>query len=135
MWTIPTSILLASIPVVSALGGKQCLYFDNNDNNFLIADHGSLVPIITDSSDAHSVHLAASTFADDLERVTGSRPWVGNDTVPDWASKVIMVGTGSGNGLEGKWEAFDIRVVSNPMEGVEEALMIAGSDKVGLYGK
>jgi len=41
-----------------------------------------------------------------------------------------MVGTGSSNGLEGKWEAYDIRVVGNPMYGVDEALMVTGSDKV-----
>jgi hypothetical protein len=130
MWTISSSIVLASIPLVTALGGKQCLSFDNNKDNFVIADHGSLVPIITNSSDSSSIHLAVSTFADDLERVTGSRPAICNDTVPDWASKVIMIGTGSSNGLEGKWEAYDIRVVGNPMDGVEEALMITGSDKV-----
>jgi hypothetical protein len=130
MWTISTSILLASVPLVTALGGKQCLSFDNNNDNFVIADHGSLVPIITNSSDSASIHLAVSTFADDLERVTGSRPAICNDTVPDWASKVIMVGTGSSHGLEGKWEAYDIRVVGKPMNGVEEALMVTGSDKV-----
>jgi len=132
MWTISTSILLASIPLVTALGGKQCLSFDNKNDNFVIANHGSLVPIITNSSDSASIHLAVSTFADDLQRVTGSRPAICNDTVPDWASKVIVVGTGSGNKLEGKWEAYDIRVVGNPMDGVDEALMITGSDKVSL---
>jgi hypothetical protein len=43
-----------------------------------------------------------------------------------------MVGTGSSNGLEGKWEAYDIRVVGKPMDGVEEALVVTGSDKVSL---
>lgn len=132
MWTISTSILLASLPLVTALGGKQCLTFENDNNSFVIADHGSLVPIITNSSDSASIHLAVSTFADDLERVTGSRPAVCNDTIPDWASKVIMVGIGSNNGLEGKWEAYDIRVVENPTDGVGEALMVTGSDKVSL---
>lgn len=130
MWTATISVLLAGIPLVSALGGKQCLSFENDNNNFVIADHGSLVPLITNSSDPSSIHIAAATFADDLERVTGARPWVGNDTVPDWATKAIMIGTGSGSGLEGKWEAYDIRVVVNPMKGVEEALMVTGSDKV-----
>jgi hypothetical protein len=132
MWTITTSIVLASIPLVTALGGKQCLSFENKNDNFVIADHGTLVPIITNSSDSASIHIAVSTFADDLERVTGSRPAICNGTVPDWASKVIMIGTGSNNGLEGKWEAYDIRVVGNPMDGVDEALMITGSDKVSL---
>jgi hypothetical protein len=139
MWTI---LLTSLLPVATALGGQQCLSFDSADSqsHFLIANHGSLVPIITDSSDAEALHVAASTFADDIERVTGSRPAVYNDTVPDWASKVVMVGTstsrllsslGSGNGtLEGQWEAYDMRVIQSPVEGVEEALVITGSDKV-----
>lgn len=140
MWTV---LLGSLLPVASALGGQQCLSFDNGDSqsHFIIADHGSLVPIITDSSDAEALHVAAATFADDIERVTGSRPGVYNDTVPDWASKVVMVGTssgrllsgsaGSGSGsLQGQWEAYDVRVAQNPVEGVTEALVIAGSDKV-----
>jgi hypothetical protein len=137
------SLLLGSLmPAVSALGGQQCLTFEQaSDNDFHVANHGSLVPIITDSSDPASLHLAASTFADDLERVTGSRPAVYNDTVPDWATKVIMVGTASSGllanisndgraAVEGLWEAYDIRVVEGPIAGVEEALVITGSDKV-----
>jgi hypothetical protein len=137
MWT--TSILLGSLlPLVSAIGGKQCLTFNTDNDPFVIADHGSLVPIITDSSDSASIHLAAATFADDLERVTGSRPGVYNDTVPDWAQRVVMVGTVSSGllagldkrGLEGQWEAYNIRVVDSPVDGVESALVITGSDKV-----
>jgi hypothetical protein len=145
MWTIPVLTLLGSlIPAVSALGGKRCLHFNTSsspDNAFVIANHGSLVPIITDSSDSISLHLAVSTFADDLERVTGSRPGVYNDSVPDWAERVIMVGTTSSGllaglskveGLEGQWEAYDIRVVDAPVDGVQDALVITGSDKVRL---
>jgi hypothetical protein len=140
-----TILLTTLLPVVSALGGKQCLSFDStdSDSHFLIANYGSLVPIITDSSDSEALHVAASTFADDIERVTGSRPTVCNDTVPDWASQVVVVGTtsspllsglaGSASGdLKGQWEAYDMRVVANPVEGVAEALVITGSDKVSL---
>ena len=134
------SLLLTSLlPTVAALGGQQCLYFTSSSDHFSIADHGSLVPIITDSTDPEALHVAASTFADDLERVTGSRPAVCNDTVPDWADRVIMVGTASSplvssrdgsNAISGKWEAYDIRVASSPVDGVSEALIVTGSDKV-----
>ena len=142
MWTIPI-VLGSFLPLVSAIGGKQCLTFNTNDDPFVIADHGSLVPIITDSSDSASIHLAAATFADDLERVTGTRPVVYNDTVPDWAQKVVMVGTVSSGllaglqprDLEGQWEAYDVRIVPGPISGVEEALVVMGSDKVRQLGQ
>lgn len=134
------SLLLTSLlPSVAALGGQQCLTFTTSPDHFALADHGSLVPIITDSTDAEALHIAASTFADDLERVTGSRPAVFNDTVPDWADRVVMVGTASSplvssrqgsNAVAGKWEAYDIRVVTAPVDGVVEALVVTGSDKV-----
>lgn len=134
------SILLASfLPSAAALGSKQCLYFDGAADHFAIAEHGSLVPLITDSTDESALHVAAATFADDLERVTGVRPAVYNDTAPEWADRVIMVGTAlsglvsAGEGakaVQGQWEAYDMRVVQNPIEGVLEALTITGSDKV-----
>lgn len=51
-------------------------------------------------------------------------------------------GTGSGattkldvKALEGKWETFKTAVVSNPLPGVRNALVITGSDKRGaIYG-
>src|SRR5690554_2619537 len=37
--------------------------------------------------------------------------------------------------LEGKWEKFIIKTVKNPLPGIENALVIAGSDKRGtIYG-
>lgn len=37
--------------------------------------------------------------------------------------------------VDGKWESFIIKVVKNPMKGVENALVIAGSDRRGTsYG-
>lgn len=117
--------------------------FNTENDPFVIADHGSLVPIITDSSDSASIHLAAATFADDLERVTGTRAAVYNDTVPDWTQKVVMVGTVSSGllaglqprDLEGQWEAYDVRIVPGPISGVEEALVVMGSDKVRQLGQ
>lgn len=37
--------------------------------------------------------------------------------------------------IDGKWESFIIKVVKNPMKGVDRALVIAGSDRRGTsYG-
>ena len=133
-------LLTTLLPSVTALGGQQCLAFDTSPDHFVIADHGSLITIVTDSTDPEALHIAASTFADDIHRVTGSRPEVFNDTAPDWADRVVMVGTAASplvsssagaSAIQGRWEAYDIRVVDAPVDGVKEALIITGSDKVG----
>lgn len=136
MWTL---ILAGLLPTAAALGGQTCLDFTTSPDHFVIADHGSLVPIITDSSDPEGLHIAASTFADDLQRVTGVRPEVYNDTAPAWADRVVMVGTANSDlvstgvgaaAVQGKWEAYDIRVMDTPVDGVAGALVVTGSDKV-----
>lgn len=39
------------------------------------------------------------------------------------------------SGIKGKWEAFQTQIVKNPIAGVSEALVIAGSDKRGsIFG-
>ena len=38
-------------------------------------------------------------------------------------------------GVEGKWESYVVQVVKSPVEGTDNALVIAGSDKRGtIYG-
>lgn len=38
-------------------------------------------------------------------------------------------------GIEGQWKAFKSQIVRSPMHGVDQALVIAGSDKRGtIYG-
>ncbi|WP_300380785.1 glycosyl hydrolase 115 family protein [Henriciella sp.] len=52
-----------------------------------------------------------------------------------WLSPLLDSGQVSTQGLSGEWEAFSQEVVDAPYEGVERALVIAGSDKRGtIYG-
>lgn len=111
-------------------------------HGFILASsaHHYAAPILLDSSDDYAIHIAAVNFAKDIERVTGVRPRVYNDTLPKGTTTAVVVGT-SGSGLvggiglehvrelEGKWEAFDARVVQR-VRGLEEALVISGSDRV-----
>jgi hypothetical protein len=111
-------------------------------HGFILASsaHHYAAPILLDSSDDYAIHIAAGSFAKDIERVTGVRPRVYNDTLPKGTTKAVLVGSaGSGlvggiglehvRELEGKWEAFDARVVQR-VRGLEEALVISGSDRV-----
>lgn len=104
--------------------------------------------IITDENDDWLVHKAAELLQSDIEKVTGSKPSLGN--TPAAAKTLIVIGTlghsslieqlsASGKisitGIRGKWEACRMQVVAKPFPGVDYALVIAGNDKRGAaYG-
>lgn len=91
------------------------------------------------------VGKAATLFAEDVERVTGRKPTVVNDA-SQLSGTAVLIGTvGSspvidsliadgkldGGHLKGQWETFVIQTVERPIEGVERAVVIAGSDRRG----
>ncbi|MBN2685718.1 MAG: glycosyl hydrolase 115 family protein [Pontiellaceae bacterium] len=110
------------------------------------ADQAS--PIWYDAADWKGVIRAVGDLQLDIERVTGKKPAaISNST---GSKQPIIVGTlgksklidglvASGkldvSDLEGKWESFVIATIKNPGAGVDQALVIAGSDKRGtIYG-
>jgi len=103
---------------------------------FTIADHGNIVPIVVPESVDQSVHIAVSTFADDIERVTGHKPDILSKR-PSFEILVIELRIADQDDgddeeiagrLVGKWESFLIRV-----EGNGRTLAVIGSDKVCQY--
>lgn len=53
----------------------------------------------------------------------------------DLINQLVSEGKLDVSDIEGKWECYKLKVVKNPVEGVDEALVIAGSDKRGtIYG-
>ncbi|ORY28970.1 hypothetical protein BCR39DRAFT_533377 [Naematelia encephala] len=137
-----TLILVLAAGSVSALGGPKCITSTWSDLVLASKNDGWALPILLDSSDVAAIHVAASTFADDIQRVTDIRPNLYNDSLPSGTDKAILVGTvGSslisktGATVDGDWEAYYSGVMSSPFDGVSEALVIAGSDKRGtIYG-
>jgi hypothetical protein len=112
-----------------------CLRFESSpEATFLLADQGSITPIVIDGHADQSVHIAVATFAEDIYRVTGHRPAVLTER-PSFETPVIEVRIADeanevdkeiAGGLVGKWESFLIRV-----EGGNRTLALIGSDKVG----
>jgi len=166
------TLVLGVLTTVHGLGQQQCLYFPDshstfdNDNradqvvfsnghdskhDFILASSNKRsrsLPILTSSKDNVAVHLAVASFVTDVEKVTGSKMRVYNDTLPGHSKKAVIVGTsgsdivqdlrgyqGVVDDLEGKWESFDIRVLENPTHDLKEALVISGSDRVSPYGE
>ena len=109
--------------------------------------HLSGATVVYDANDGQTVYRVAQLFAEDIYRVTDKQ--VEAETTPTRGQAIIM-GTLEGNGLikglvesgkldvsaiQGGWEQFVIKQVKHPREGVDEALVIAATDRRGVaYG-
>lgn len=109
---------------------------------------GSAAPLLIDSTDPEAVHIAVKNFANDVYRVTGARPKVHVDNLPGDEETAIVAATSASrlmreirsvissdrksvySELDGKWESFRIQVENKPLPGLEEGLIISGSDRV-----
>ena len=117
--------------------------------DFGLASAGTGAPIWVDTNDYAGVLRAAHDLQADIARVTGVTPVLVGDATTA-GSNVVIVGTigksklvdklaAEGKldttGVRGAWEAFVIQVVAEPMPGIAQALVLAGSDKRGtIYG-
>jgi hypothetical protein len=93
------------------------------------------------------VRLAVGSFLKDIYAVTGKNAAL---TASPKAKKLVIIGTLGKNpvidkmakagqlntkGIAGKWETYVIQTVNRPFPGVDQALVIAGSDKRGtIFG-
>ncbi|HEA30051.1 MAG TPA: glycosyl hydrolase [Leeuwenhoekiella sp.] len=115
---------------------------------FSLISEGKVPDLLLSEDDFSGVFRVAEDLQNDLEKVSGLNPQLlkGEKT----AKNLIIIGTlgkskiidelakkGKINpdSLTGKWEKFTTQIVENPMEGGQQALVIAGSDKRGtIYG-
>ncbi|MBW4888502.1 glycosyl hydrolase 115 family protein [Mucilaginibacter sp. HMF5004] len=115
---------------------------------FQLSAKGASTSLWTDANDYKGVIIAAKNFQNDILAVTDNKPQLltGKQT----SKRMVIIGTIGKNriiddliknkklnvsGVTGKWETFTIQTVQNPLPGVDEALVIAGSDKRGtIYG-
>ncbi|MEL1242544.1 glycosyl hydrolase 115 family protein [Flavobacterium flavipallidum] len=116
--------------------------------SFPLIQKGMVPAILTDKNDAEVVTIVANAVAFDFELVSGNKPatihqrtneeyliiagTIGKSKVIDGLikSKKIKVSQ-----IQNKWESYTITTVNNPIPGVKQALVIAGSDRRGTaYG-
>ena len=130
-----------SVSVIKIVDSKD-------DGTLTIADNEHIAPIVFDKTDHSVVGIAAKALCGDVKMITNLQPTVGNELTA--GTTPIIVGTLGGSifiddlakigkldvaAIEGKWEAYTLQVVSNPAEGIEKALVIAGSTPRGTaYG-
>jgi hypothetical protein len=97
-------------------------------------------PILYSSDDFVGVGIAAESLATDYSEITGTKPTtiiVGslNSSLIQRLSRNGTNSTLNVQDIAGKWETFKTSIVSNPMPGIQNALVIVGSDKRGaIFG-
>lgn len=118
------------------------------NNSFPIVTATGVAAIFVEASEDELVHKAAVLLQKDIERVTGKTTRIVDKI--NSSGNVIIIGTVEGatgirqliknsrievSSLKGKWEAFKLQNISRPFKGVQNALLILGSDRRGAaYG-
>lgn len=113
---------------------------------FTLIEDGIPTRILIDDSDNVGIRIAASNLQEDFKRVCGRKAEINNGAGGD---RVIIIGSLDSKyikdmirrkkldakELAGKREKYVMTTVENPIDGVGEALVIAGSDRRGtIYG-
>lgn len=116
---------------------------------FALVSTGQAATFVTDPADWPGVLRTAGDLQKDIARVTGIQPAQCTDGKVAGKLAVIIGTVGKSRWIDGliqerkidvaaiagKWESFLITTVSNPIPGVAQALVIAGSDKRGtIFG-
>src|SRR5689334_21557248 len=133
----------------SPLFSQNFVISQKTGNVFPVVSGNVATSIYVDANDHWIVQKASSLLQEDIYSVTGVKPSIVNQ-LPLSNQNIILIGSIDNSptikelidnkklnvdGIKGKWEAFTIQVVSNPLKGISNALVIAGSDRRGTaYG-
>jgi hypothetical protein len=133
-----------------SLGLQADIVSDNAEpGSFPLLGDKQAAPIFLDQADWAGVLRAGADLQADVGRVTGIKPALVTNGAPAGKLAVIIGTLGksplidglaksgkiNADAIAGKWESFIITTVARPLPGVDQALVIAGSDKRGtIYG-
>jgi hypothetical protein len=142
------TIAILSILSCITLSAQNFILTTNNGNAFPVVTSTQATAIYVDDNDDWLVHKAASLLQNDIEMVTGKKPAIVSALSSE--KNIIVIGTINGSSfinqlisqkkltvdnIRNKWEAFNLQTISNPTKGINNALVITGSDKRGAaYG-
>ena len=117
-----------------------------SSERFSLVSSGNPIPILVSPSDNPAVLHAAKNLQEDFGRVTGTLPYMGDKTQMQAAiiigtldspyiKEIISRGKIDAGQLVGLTEKYMITTVTDPADGIKEALVITGSDRRGVvYG-
>ena len=145
---LSTAVLVSFARHASALGEAPFVDSSFVPGDFVLVD-AQTADFLVATNDWPGVIRAANDLAADVNRVTGKSPVIFNDPKSAGKNTVIISTVGKSeiidrlirerkidiSEISNKWESFFIQFVSNPLPGVDNALVICGSDKRGtIYG-
>lgn len=111
----------------------------------VLADDQQLSQIYVSGADDQVVQKAAALLQQDIEMVSGKKPVLVNN-LPATAKNLVIIGSLEKSDvirqlikekklnpgkIKNTWEGYHIQLVKNPLKGVEQALVITGSDRRG----
>ncbi len=143
------TVLLGASAALSAAMPAAWVSDRAQPDDFPLVSGGRAADVVYAAEDFRVVAIAAHDFAADVERVTGRKPAVGTE-VPGQGAPLVLAGTLNRSplidglvragkldvsALRGQWESFVITTVPDPLPGVPQGLVVAGSDRRGTaYG-
>ncbi len=144
VWMVIGMAVLLSLSALAALSVTD----SPEQGDFILRDGTNDADILVETNNNHAVTRAVGDLADDIQRVTGTRPTLQSDPV---AGKILIIAGTLGQspmidrlaaagkldvtGVNGEWESYLLQVVKNPLPGVDAALVIVGNDRRGtIYG-
>ncbi|KAK7892333.1 hypothetical protein LTR67_007429 [Exophiala xenobiotica] len=132
---------------------QPLITFNQSAGALLLADGNTAPTILVSNDEWAGVRRAAGDLAQDVGQVTGVNGTVtsfNSSITTNSSSLVVIAGTIGKSSLisqlvqqgkinvdatRGQWEAYQIQVVSSPINGIQSAVVIAGADKRGtIYG-
>ena len=121
-----------------------------SQGSFPLSENGNAATIYINNQDYPGVIRALRNLKSDISLVTQAEPELVIDNKRPETKKIVLVGTlGKSplidelvkskkldvSNLAGKWETHITQVIDNPIPGVDQALVIVGSDKRGtIFG-
>lgn len=116
---------------VALVGGTSTakLYIDNSDHSGAIRALGDL------QKDIRRVSGKTAEMVNDVSQLGKHAVIVGTIGKSPVIDQLIAAKKIKPQNIVGKWDAYHLQTVNNPLPGVERALIIAGADKRGtIYG-
>lgn len=139
-------LLWLSVASIAIFSAERFVSFTPVADYFPLINNGMPCQIRIDSNEDEGVKIAVDNLQNDIFNVCGTKPEI---IIDKNNQRCILIGTIQSpliqqlinakklnkNELNGKNEKFILQVVNSPCEGIDEALVIAGSDKRGtIYG-
>ena len=141
--------ILLTPPALHAIDDLSYVLENVMEGAFPLVTEGKAAPLVASDQDYPGVIRILGIFQMDIQSVSQILPDVYTEKIPK-AKRIVLIGTVGKSPLidqlvqkkklnvsdiQGKWDAFVIQILDKPMKGVDQALVIAGSNKRGtIYG-